>query len=265
MATPNMNFASLVPGRNPSGAGGTAPFLPAIGSSSGANPALPSTNLPSGAPQANPVDPTSVVPTFGANAGPYATTNLAAPGSAPTNAVTAANTSTIGGLNMMSNKDLTKMFNGLKSTYGDGIAHAIMDFLAGGAGFNQDAINNIFAALQPGINRGEQDLINQFSTSGNRFSSGAQIGVADYLSQVNLNEGEIESQMYEKSVSDYMNTLLGVGSAAATTKANSPSTLDQIMAGLKIGGAGAGAASSAGVGGTMGSILDVVASMGGVA
>jgi len=144
----------------------------------------------------------------------------------------------------MSPKDLSRMFDSLKKSYGDGTAHALMNFLTSGAGFNQDAVNNLIAAMQPQIERGTESLMNQFSATGNRFGSGAQIGLGDYLSQVNLNEGQMETQMYESAISNYINTLTGVGSQVAQTKANSPSTSDSILSGLQLGGsAGQGASS----------------------
>ena len=103
--------------------------------------------------------------------------------------------------------------------------------------------------------------MNQFSTTGNRFGSGAQIGLGDYLSQVNLNEGQLETQMYEQSINDYMSVLLGTAGANAGRIANTPSTLDNVLSGLNLGGSVAGAASAAGVGGTAGSILDVIAGL----
>jgi hypothetical protein len=169
-------------------------------------------------------------------------------------------------MNMMSSSDLATMYQSLQKTYGAGTAHAILDFLTSGAGFNQDAINNLFAALQPGIERGTESLMTQFSTSGNRFGSGAQIGLGDYLSQVNLNEGQLETQMYEQATSNYLSTLLGTGGANAQRIANSPSTMDQILAGLNLGGAAAGGV-SAGISAldpnADTSILDAISSMGG--
>ena len=243
------NSASLLPGANPTGLpayggdGGAQGFVPGAGTSSGANPMLLPPNLPASAPISNPYD-TSVVPTFGANSGAYTPGNLlgsTTPGK--TNVSTAA-ASPIGGMNLMSPTDLSRMYSSLKKTYGDGTAHAILDFLTTGAGFNQDAINNLFASLQPGIERGTESLMNQFSATGNRFGSGAEIGLGDYLSQVQLNEGEIETQMYEQSINDYMNTLLGVGSKVAQTKANSPSLLDTISGALGVGSSAAGGVSS---------------------
>ncbi len=146
----------------------------------------------------------------------------------------------------MSPHDLSELFSSLQKSYGEGPAHAILDFLTSGAGFNQAAINNLFAAMQPGIERGTESLENQFSATGNRFGSGAQIGTADYLSQVQLNEGQLETQVYESAIQNYLGVLMGTSGQAAQTKANSPSTLDSILSGLQLGGA-AGQGVSAGI------------------
>jgi hypothetical protein len=263
------NSASLVPGRNPTGGPlyGDMGFVPGAGTSSGANPMLPAPNLPASAPMSNPygtsiVPPAGGVPNFGANSGGYSSTSLMPPGAVSSGTPGATNVSTaqsspIGGLNLTNNKDMSRLFSDLKKTYGDGTAHALLNFLTTGAGFNQDAINNLLAAMQPQIERGTESLMNQFSTTGNRFSSGAQIGLADFLSQVNLNMGQIESQMYENAVSNYMNTLMGVGAQNAQTKANSPSFMDKLGGILGLTSTGAGALGEMGVGadGALGTIL----------
>jgi hypothetical protein len=216
-------------------------------SGSGANPLLPSPGTSTAAPgSTNPLTAgfsSGSVPTFGAN-GPGAV-SLTTPGPGPKTNVGQAAASPIGGISTMSPTDLSRMFDSLKKSYGDGPAHAILNFLTSGAGFNQDAINNIFAAMQPQIERGTQSLINQFSTSGNRFGSGAQLGLADFLSQVNLNEGQIESNMYENAIQNYLGVLMPTSSEAAKVKANSPSFLDNLASGLQLGTSGAQGASSA--------------------
>lgn len=225
LAMQNPNWDSLLPGRNPTGSQGSGvTSVPSTGPKSGQNPILPPANLPPGAPASNPYGVGSV-PAFGANTGGgYTSTNLltsgtgtGAPGSSPSNI-----------LSGMSPSDIKRLHDELGNTYGNGVAAAFMSFLQGGAGFNQNAINNLFAALQPGIERGTESLMEQFSTSGNRFGSGAQIGLADYLSQVNLNEGQIESQLYEHSIDNALSTLMGLSKGTETTLANSPSTMDTI-------------------------------------
>jgi hypothetical protein len=237
------NWTSLLPGRNPSGTTLASDYsvLPATGSSSGANPIIPASGLPVGATASNPYDPSSVVPPssttlpFGANTGGYTSTNLAAGGGiAGTNPVTNQPIN-----NSSAHSNSSRELGELQKMYGQGLGSALYQFLSGGAGFNQDAINNLFASLQPGIERGTESLMEQFSTSGNRFGSGAQIGLADYLSQVNLNEGQLETQMYEQSIQNYLSVLLPTSQQSASNKNNSPSELDNILSGIGLGGSAA--------------------------
>jgi hypothetical protein len=266
LAMQDSNWTSLLPGRNPTGSTGTGvSSVPSTGSSSGQNPILPPANLPIGAPSPNPYGG-GVIPSFGANSGGgYSPTSLlpasGTPGGTPLGGSFGNLTGAIGGFGNLSLSSQQSLAKGLAKTYGAGTAQAIMDFLAGGAGFNQDAINNLFAALQPGIERGTESLAEQFSTSGNRFGSGAQIGIADYLSQVQLNEGQLETQMYEQSISNYINTLMGAADKNAGRIASSPSFMDTLGSLLPAISGAAGAASAGGVGGTAGTILDVIAGL----
>jgi hypothetical protein len=206
------------------------------------------------------------VPSFGANQGAYTPTNLATLGatSMTTGGATSGGAGTNIGGTAMTQSQLQSMHHELAKTYGSGLATAIMNFLQGGAGFNQDAINNLFAALQPGTERGTESLMEQFSASGNRFGSGAQIGLADYLSQVQLNEGQIETEMYEQSVSNYINTLMGAANTTAGRIASSPSTLDTIGNLIGTGATGASALTSAISPNADTSILDAIAGLGGL-
>src|SRR6267142_804247 len=270
----NPLYKDLMGGMNPTGnqiniTGGAVP-----GATGGANPFLPmsATSLSSSGPvSGNPFTGGAVpgapsVP--GINAGGYPSTggnlltppsSVAVPGQAG-NYQTTASQSPIGGMNLMSQKDLSRMFDSLKKTYGDGMAHMILDFLMTGAGFNKDAVNNLLASLQPGIERGQENLMEQFSVSGNRFGSGAQIGLADYLSQVNLNEGQLITQMYEKALDNYMNVMMGTAGKGAERIANSPSMWDSIMGDMGLASTAAGGitaglgAAGAGAGG-VGSVL----------
>lgn len=247
----NPALASLFPtapgGYVPTNTTGNQVSIPGSApTSSGANPLLPSSGTSMAAPtSANPLTagfPSSSVPTFGANGpGPV---SLTTPGAGPTTNVGQAAASPIGGISTMSPHDLKDLYSSLSKSYGEGPAHALLDFLTGGAGFNQDAINNMFAAMQPQIERGTESLANQFSATGNRFGSGAQIGMADYLSQVNLNEGQIEAQQYNDAIQNYIGVLMGTSGQAAQTKANSPSTSDSILSALQLGGAAGQGASS---------------------
>jgi hypothetical protein len=269
------NSLALLPGRNPAGStvAGDYSISPAIGSTSGQNPILPPPNIPSGAPATNPYAPGSVVPTsgigtapaFGANSGGYSPTNLAGPGAGT--GAPPGSTGIGGTLAGVTPGGWNDFLHELDKTYGEGTGSLIGSLFQSGFGFNQSAVNNLLAALQPGIERGTESLAEQFSASGNRFGSGAQIGIADYLSQVQLNEGQIETQMYEQSVQDMISTLMGVAGGNEKRIASSPSTLDTILSGLNLGGAAAGGASagiSAANPNADTSILDTIASIGGL-
>src|SRR5580692_387100 len=124
---PNPLYAGFTP-TNPTG---TQVSVPGSPTSSGANPLLPSTGTSSSAPgSTNPLTAgftSSTVPTFGAN-GPGATSLTGAPAMPATNVAQAAS-SPIGGMSSMSPQDISKLYSGLSKTYGDGPAHAILDFL----------------------------------------------------------------------------------------------------------------------------------------
>jgi hypothetical protein len=260
-------------GMNPTGNQVAIPGLPKT-SQPGSNPLLPNVNLspnapassnpydvvPSGSPSAN---QPATTPGFAANTGgAYSSSlNLGSPAGTPTTNVAQAASSPFSFLNSMSPKDLSRMFDSLKSTYGDGMAHQILDFMTSGAGFNQQAVNNLLASLQPGIERGTESLMSQFSASGNRFGSGAQIGLGDYLSQVNLNEGQLVTSMYEQSLQNFMDVMMGTGGAVAQNKASNPSIWDRVLSAIGLGGqvASAGATATAGSGGTANSILSTIA------
>jgi len=154
-----------------------------------------------------------------------------------------------------------QLYQNLEKTYGAGIAGALMQFLSQGAGFNQTAVNNLIAAMQPGFNQDQQDLLSSFSGSGNRFGSGAQIGLADLQSQQQLDVGQLESQMYEQAVQNYINTLMGAAGGTASRISGSPSTMDSIGSGLGLASDIGGALSQTGIGGTIGTIIGGIASL----
>src|SRR6266850_1734686 len=243
----NPLYKDLMGGMNPTGnqisIGGSVP-----GAKGGANDFLPmsatslsSSGPVSGNPFAGGAVPGAMTPTAtpGINAGGYTSSGGALlPGGGGKNA-TGGSASDPFGMGRMTDKDSARLFKSLKMTYGDGMAHMILDFLQSGAGYNQQAINNLLASLQPGIERGQENLMEQFSVSGNRFGSGAQIGLADYLSQVNLNEGQLITQMYEKALDNYMNVMMGTAGKGAERIASSPSFWDTLSHIQGIGGAAA--------------------------
>jgi len=95
-----------------------------------------------------------------------------------------------------------------KAGYPRAIGDLLAQFLAGGAGFNPQVVQSMLQSLQPGIQRGQANIMEQFGAQGLRDSSSAAIGLGDFNSQVTLNEGQILSQMYEQSVQNYMQVLM---------------------------------------------------------
>lgn len=250
----NPIFAGVVPGgMNPTG--NQISLLDFAKSGKGTNPLLPQTATTgtSGTVSTNPYDiaPTGTTttattggPSFPANVGPYpSSTNL---GAAGTPAGATSSTQFGGFLSGMTNKDISRLFDSLKKTYGDGMAHMILDFLQGGAGFNQQAVNNLLASLQPGIERGEENIMEQFSATGNRFGSPSATALGDFLSNVNLNEGQLVTQMYENALNSFINVMMGTAETGAKRIATSPSgPFDSILGLVGLGGQTAGAASEA--------------------
>jgi hypothetical protein len=257
----NPLLSSLIPGSNPTGNTLTVPYG-APSAPAGANPLMPA--VPSGTTSntaTNPysggmVAPVSVSSTspggavpssggFAANSGPFSTTNLLTPGA--TTGTTAppsyGSTKTGSGATGVSptgaalgipttNEGENKTLQNLNKTFGAGLGTAIYNFLAGGAGFNQDAINNMLAAMQPGFNQANENLVTQFGSTGNRFSSGAEIGLADQQSQQVLDEGQVEASMYEQSVNDFIGVLMTGAQLTANRKAQ-PTFLDQLLSGAQ--------------------------------
>jgi hypothetical protein len=237
----------LLPGNNPTGNTLTVPFGSPV-SLSGGNPMMP--QVPSGVTSTvnNPYSGGVSTPTnssntalttsgitFGADQSPYGAPVVPGGGSptVPPNNPTAGSV----GVNSISQslgapsttQGQHQVWSGLAKTYGAGFATALQNFLNSGAGFNQDAINNLLAALQPGFNQDQQNLLQNFSSSGNRFSSGAEIGESNLMSQENLDVGQIETQMYEDAVNNYIGVLTGTAGQTASRIQNQTSGLDQML------------------------------------
>jgi len=246
-------IAGLIPGANTSGlqiavpygaqAGGQAslggnlnPLLPINTSTSTGLPTLPqgavSTSATSGLPA-----PAAVPSNTTAPAGPAFPANGLSTPSVPGGGSTSSSGLGFGTLSPSQTNSLT---HNLKNTYGAGLGALIQQFLQGGAGYNSAAINNLVAGLQPQFTQAQNDLLQQFSAGGNRFSSGAQIGESNLLSQQNLQVGELESQMYEQAIQNYMQVLMGSGGTQASRLMNQPSVFDEIGSALGTAAGGAG-------------------------
>lgn len=141
--------------------------------------------------------------------------------------------------------DITKALQ--KAGFSAGIAGELADFLKSGAGFNPAVAQALIAAMQPGIDRGQANILEQFSGMGLREGSPAAIGLGDFMSQVQLNEGQIWAQLYEQSVQNYMSVLeSGKGKPPQNMFQNVNEMLSTLAKFLPGGGGG----SSGGGGGT---------------
>jgi hypothetical protein len=151
------------------------------------------------------------------------------------------------GLPPMSQQQQDKLFKELDKTYGGGMASLIMKFLMGGAGYNPQVLQNLTAQLQPGFERGQQNLMQQFSAGGSRFGSGAEVGMADLISQQNLEVGSIAAKLYEDSVNNFINVMMGTAAGNMKRIGSSPGLLGSIpeIIGGGSGGGGGGGASTA--------------------
>jgi hypothetical protein len=236
----NTNLAGMSPilgaGANSAGSqqavpGATSMSTPAIGG--GTNAFLPT--YPTGANAAPMTSPyggggaSSATSTAGTDAG-YGNTGVGAPDasatfggvtpapfaangapSGATGALATGNISSLLGLNAQNNPNAAHDFVAAmhKAGYSAGVAGQLWNFINSGAGYNPAVADALMAQMQPQVNRGEADIMERFGSMGMGSSSAAAIGLGDYLSQVNLNEGQVLSQLYEQSVQNYMTVLMG--------------------------------------------------------
>jgi hypothetical protein len=152
-----------------------------------------------------------------------------------------------------------------KAGYPSAVAAALAGFIGSGSGFSPAVMQALMASLQPQVNRGEADIMEQFGSQGLGQGSSAAIGMGDYLSQVNLNEQQIASQMYEQSIQNTMSILTGA------KKQQQPSGIGALLGGaggllsglsdlgLNIGGGGGSGNSTAGGGGDLTALTALLA------
>ena len=110
-------------------------------------------------------------------------------------------------------------YNQLGKSYGQGFGQYLGDIFSQGL-FNPQVAQQYINFMQPQISRGEANLLGAFGSEGARFGSPAQIGLEDYLSQVNLNEGEIFANMFQNAQQMQLGLLESVLPTVAHEKAN---------------------------------------------
>jgi hypothetical protein len=184
-----------------------------------------------------PISPNAVASPFPANGG------------TPTNPMAGLSSgfAGIGGVAAPGTKD-DNLGHELVSAYGQGTGNAILQLLYKGM-FNPQVAQSLLASLQPGIQRGQADILNAFGAGGNRFSSSAALGLGDFNSQVNLNQGQILSNLFLQDQQMQQQLLEQILPTMHAEKANKKGIMGDILGGLEIaggiatlpfGGAGAG-------------------------
>lgn len=97
----------------------------------------------------------------------------------------------------------------LQHTYYGGAGTLLADFLKSGAGFNPAVAQALIAAMQPQIAQGQANLMEQYGSTGTGGSSAGQLGLAGYEAQTNLDVGQLLAGLYEQSVQNFMQVLMG--------------------------------------------------------
>jgi hypothetical protein len=222
MATNPAAMTSLMPGANIGGSSVAVPSVP--GSAYGTQSVGGNTNPFLPVPTSGTSMPPMTSPSFPANTG-GGSTGTGLGGSSVYNLLGGGPNSGVPG---DTGQSLQGVIKGLEKTgIPGGIASLLAGFLQSGAGFNPQVAQALIAAMGPQIERGTENIVEQFSALGNRFGSPAAVGLGDYMSQVNLNMDQIYANLYEQSVSNYLNILMGAGKKAPTFG----STFSQAFAG----------------------------------
>lgn len=211
------------------------PIPGGFGNPTGANTGglTPKANA-SGFPNFPNLGPIAQSTTSGLNSSPYS--------GSPTSALAGLSTS-------MTPSDPTLQGNQLREfqrAYGKGTGDQIFQMMQQGL-FNPQVAQAYLAAQQPGIQRGQADLLNAFGRSGNRFSSSAALGLGDYNSQVQLNQGQLLAGLYQNAQTNQLNFL---GNTLGTLNKEEDNSgggwIDDLVGGLEIAGGVAATVFSAG-------------------
>lgn len=203
-------------GFNGAGGIGPVPTTGVMGDSGGYNPLMPT--MPSNQQWPGLSSPYS----FGANSNPSASAPMP--------------NSVVGNLGGALTPNLQRAFTDAGAP--SGVAASLADFLKSGAGYNPQILQSLIAQLQPQISRGETDIMGQFGGAGLGQSSAAATGMGDYLSQVNLNESNMATQLYEQAINNYMQVMLGGSNWQSQSSPGFWQTLGEGLLSNVLGGAG---------------------------
>jgi hypothetical protein len=153
----------------------------------------------------------------------------------------------------VNNADLLKQ---LTNAYGKGTGSLIDQILANGT-FNPNVAAAFLNAQQPGIARGENDVLNAFGGAGARYSSAASLGLGDYLSQVQLSQQQTLAGLYENSQQQELSLLSGVLPTLHQEQADKGGWIDDLVGGLEIAGGIALTVATAGAAAPVGAALAI--------
>lgn len=216
-----------------------------------------------GAPSTGSLNP--FIPAFGTNANVRSASTAATSAGAGNSGTTMYNTSAtqIPSLNVASSSDIDfgNLIGSLTGTYGEGLGDTLANFLNSGAGYNPVVAQALIAQMQPQIEQGQQNTLEEFAAGGDRFSSSAALGLSNYNAQTTSNENATLANLYQDSVQNYLSTLMGTSSTVAGNQSSIWDTLSSILgigseatsleselgpllSGLFSGGAGASAAAT---------------------
>lgn len=97
----------------------------------------------------------------------------------------------------------------LTKTYGKDSGSALGQFIQSGAGFNQEALNQLFASMAPQEYAQEATISNQQGDQGTRFSAANDFAQSNYQAQVNSTQTQAEFNQYNQSIQNMMSILMG--------------------------------------------------------
>lgn len=148
--------------------------------------------------------------------------------------------------------------NSLGKAYGPGAGNLIYQDLTNGL-FNPQVASAFLNAMQPGIQRGQSNILQSFGAEGSRFGSAAALGLGDYNSQVNLNEQQTLASMYMQAQQEQLGLLENILPSLHAEQANKGGWMHDVLGALEIAGGAAmlpfsGGASAGLIAGGLGTI-----------
>ena len=125
-------------------------------------------------------------------------------------------------------------YNMLGKAYGQGGGQILGDIFKNGL-FNPQVAAAFLNAQQPGIARGQSDILGAFGDAGARFGSASAIGLGDYQSQVQLNQQQTLAQLFTNAQQQELGLLENVLPTVHQERANQGG-LNKVLGGLEVAG-----------------------------